>query len=240
MESGQSYPTSVTQRHDQEHQARRWVSSEWCSLTAVFIAAPGLGHVIPLVQLAYLAAVTGITATFIASDVPLKKLSADGLLPAHPDLRIVSLESTVSLAEYLKGPAAVMGLYQQMTAPTDKVLRELAAGNPIQGLTGGPILTDLRPTVVVSSPFIFFGPPIAKELGLKWTTLIDTSVIGAVVTLKLAADAATKSPEEEVLPDGAQLDQYMDVKPEDIVRVFGEGALTTKGPTVGVYDRHHR
>jgi hypothetical protein len=125
-----------------------------------------------------------------------------------------------------------MALYQQMIAPTERILRDLCASMPVPDMDGDQIHPSSSPTVVIASPFIFFGPPIAKELGLKWTTLIDTSVIGAIVTLKVAADAAPKSPEEAVLTGGVNVDQYMDVKHEDLVRVFGEGALTVKSPTV--------
>lgn len=173
-----------------------------------------MGHVLPLLQLAYWAAKSGIKATFLASDVPLKRAPA----LQHENLEVVALPSTgVSYEDYAKGPSAVMPLYQQMIAPATAHLERLAGEGAC---------------AVVASPFIFFGPPVAKRLGMKWTTLVDTSLIGAAVTLRVAADAEGKGPSDTVCEGGVDLAGYMRVGKEDIVNVFGEEGLTGASPTV--------
>lgn len=205
-------------------------------LTTVFIAAPGMGHVLPLLQLAFWAATSGVMSTFIASDVPLEKLASSGQLAnlEHPNLRLVGLKSGgVTWADFSQGPKAIMSLYQQMIVPTEATLRALVAGAEVKdGMSGKAVEAVPAPTAIVASPFIFFGPPIAKELGLRWTTLVDTSVIGAVVTLKLADEAASCSDDEAVCPGGVNMPGYMDVPASDLINVFGEAKLTKKSPTV--------
>lgn len=173
-----------------------------------------MGHVIPLLHLAHWAAQSGIKATFLASDVPLKRAPA----LTHNNLHLIPLASTgVTYEDYAKGPSAVMPLYQQMIAPASAELERLAAEGA---------------TAVVASPFIFFGPPVAKRCGLHWTTLVDVSPIGAAVTLRLATEAAGKGPTDVLMADGTDITGYMHVGPEDVVAVFGEKGITPTGPTV--------
>lgn len=173
-----------------------------------------MGHVIPLLHLAHWAAQSGIKATFLASDVPLKR--APSLM--HLNLTLVALPSTgVTYEDYAQGPHAVMPLYQQMIGPASAELERLAAEGA---------------TAVVASPFIFFGSPVAKRLGMHWTTLVDVSPIGAAVTLRVAAAAVGQEPEEQLCPDGLDVPGYMRVGTEDVIAVFGEKGLTPSGPTV--------
>lgn len=172
-----------------------------------------MGHVIPLLHLAHWAAQSGIKATFLASDVPLKR--APSLV--HPNLTLIPFPSTgVSYEDYSQGPHAVMPLYQQMIAPASAELERLAGEGA---------------TAVIASPFIFFGPPVAKRLGMHWTTLVDVSPVGAAVTLRVAAAAEGKEPDEQ-LQTNFDVPGYMAVGEEDIIAVFGEERLTASGPTV--------
>lgn len=216
----------------------------------VFIAVPALGHVLPLLYLAHKAASSGILCTFIASDVPLTKLRDSGDLAAlhHDNLRIAALphEGSITWEDMSKGVGgAIMNLYHQMIAPTEQRLRALAKGHQlITDALSGRILPPAEPiTRIVGSPFVFFGPPIAKELGIKWTTFMDTGVLGAVVTLQLAhrATLAEEKGDEDLFTDKEEggegqaivLGDYMTVgEPNEVVKVFGEAKLTTKSPTI--------
>lgn len=172
-----------------------------------------MGHVIPLLHLAQRAAQSGIKATFLASDVPLKRAPA----LVHPNLTVVPLPSVgVSYEDYSLGPHAVMPLYQQMIVPASAELERLASEGAM---------------AVVASPFIFFGPPVAKRLGMHWTTLVDVSPVGAAVTLRVAAGAEGKASDEQ-LQTNFDVPGYMSVGEEDIIAVFGEKRLTASGPTV--------
>ena len=215
----------------------------------VFIAVPALGHVLPLLYLAHKAASSGILSTFIASDVPLSKLKESGDLDAlaHTNLRIAALphQGSITWDDMTKGVGgAIMTLYHHMIVPTQQNLRALAKGESVPDALSGTHLAAVQPiTRVVASPFVFFGPPIAKELGLKWTTFMDTGVLGAVVTIHLAHRAvlAEERGDEDLFTseeEGGEgqalvLGDYMTVgEPNEVVRVFGEAKLTTKSPTV--------
>lgn len=210
----------------------------------VFIAAPGFGHVLPLAHLAHFTAVSGATATFLASNVPIHHLERVGELDAikHENLRILALptDGTVTWDDMSAGPQAIMKLYHQMLEPCRAILHALA-GKPSENTndsllvdfsTKTPLIKDVAPAMaIVGSPFIFFGPEIARSLSMRWTTFIDTSIIGSIVTLRMA-EAAASDKLGSIAKDGIDIPGVFHLSDKELINVFEEATLTPKSPTM--------
>ncbi|KAK0531590.1 hypothetical protein OC834_002908 [Tilletia horrida] len=225
------------------------------------IAAPGLGHVIPLLRLAHVLAARGLLVTFIVSDVSLEELQRRKLPEACvvPDsLRLfpVSSAGKVSGTDVLTSPLTIMSLYLAMIQPVSALIDDLCSGRAGAGAAaGGQAWPAIR--AIVSSPFIFFGPGAARaHPHVRWTTLIDMSVAGCIVTQRLAEAALEETPPAQLddaskapvlLQSGVDIAlsdtqdstqtpvrSSIHIPEQDLVKVFGEKQLAIKSPTVGL------
>lgn len=149
----------------------------------------------------------------------------------------VGLQSSgaVTFEDMAKSPMKIMKLYYEMMEPTKEALVSLTKGEPLTDAFGDSIPSLPALKAIIASPFIFFGPPIAKELKLHWTTLIDTSTAGSVVTLRIAEEACkVQDPEAMLCQEGVKLPGFADFKTHELIKVFGETQLTGNSPTVSL------
>ncbi|KAK0545661.1 hypothetical protein OC845_005010 [Tilletia horrida] len=127
------------------------------------------------------------------------------------NLRLVPISSGGKVHEddaKLDSPLTLMALYISMIQPVTELLGQLCRGtatDPTQNdsQTAWPPITR-----VVSSPFIFFGPGAIRAhaaSGVRWTTLIDMSVSGCIVTQRLAEAAVEEPPAQIDGPDSPAL-----------------------------------
>lgn len=162
------------------------------------------------------------------------ELIRNGSIPKS-NVHCVALQSssTVSFEDMAKSPLNIMKLYYEMMEPTKKALVSLTKGETLTDAFGSSIPSLPALKAIIASPFIFFGPPIAKELNLNWTTLIDTSTAGSVVTLRIAEEAfKVQDPHALLCQEGVKLPGFADFKTHELIKVFGENQLTGTSPTV--------
>lgn len=173
---------------------------------------------------------------------PLDELRKLGALPAHDgkgavSIRCVALASSgdIKYADLAKGPESLMKLYHDLVEPATAAIKALAAGKPVIDAHGRTITPCAPASAVVGSPFIFFGPPVSKQLGLHWSTFLHTSPPGSGITLRLAEAAETaQDANQPLLEDGILLEGVAHFPASEFINVFGEAELTKNSPTVSV------
>lgn len=128
-----------------------------------------------------------------------------------------------------------MKLYHDLVEPATAALKALAAKQEVLDAQGRSFTSTEAAVAVVSSPFIFFGPPVAKELGLHWATFLHTSPPGSAVTLRLAEAAEqTQDADASLLSEGIDLAGVARFESSEFINVFGEANLTKSSPTVSI------
>ncbi|KDN47172.1 glycosyltransferase family 1 protein [Tilletiaria anomala UBC 951] len=207
----------------------------------IFIASPSPSHVLPLYGMAQrFAAEPGVTVTFLASDVTVAELRRLGAIPeveagAAASIRCIGLPSSgaITYSDLKNGPASLMKLYQDLIDPATVALKALAAGEEVVDAWGHRFSSISPAVAVVASPFIFFGPPVAKEFGLHWATFLHTSPPGSAVTLCLAEAAAkADAPDTVLLAEGIELAGVGHFDSSEFINVFGEDRLVKSSPTI--------